>query len=456
MRSMKGAGRVLVGLVVLWTVSSARAGEWEDYLKSPYQDFRWNWLIRDGHLAYGQGKYKEALDNYQAAMDKGCKDPLMLFRVGYCHRALRDSEEAAKYFSASKAGLAADYPKHRYNWFSRYYLAELFFEKGLALEAEKEKATECYRKAREELEEAIARSPKFAQAFILYGNIHYQQGEHELAVEKYVRAHEINPKSAQALINLGASYAAIGKYEEALQAYTKAKALSPQDVKIFLATGGIYSEMKKPDEALKEYEGALQIQPNSEKALVGAGNAAWQTGKNKEAVEYYQKALAENLRSYEALLGLGLVMLKTNYETLLELGLVTEKKVQFEKAEAYFKECLKVKPRSREAHYNLGVLYDSQGDFDNAIKQYVQAIEIDPDDESCYYNVGLAFIKAGLYEQAKSHLNDAIERFGKESKWGKANLKLLELIDKIEKGKEAEVERELEKAREEGEPSGRP
>jgi len=432
MGNMKAAGMALLGFMVLWSFLSADGGEWEDYLNSPYEDFRWNWLIRDGHLAYGQGKYKEALAIYGEATKKGCNDPLMLFRIGYSHRVLRKNDEAAKYFSACKKGLAEAYPKHRYNWFSRYYLAELLFEKGLMKTTKKEEAIEYQRKALKELEEAVKGNPKFAQAFLLCGNIHYRRGEYELAAEKYTRAHEINPKSAQASVNLGASYAASNKYEKALEAYQKAKNLSPHDVRISLAIAGIYSKMKKPSEALSEYENVLKAQPRQggEKALVGAGNAAWECGENEKAVEYYQKALAVNLRSYEALLGLGIVMLK---------------KEEFEKAEENLKKVLEIRPDSKEAHFNLGVLYDSQGDFDSAIKEFVRAIEIDPDDESCYYNIGLAFIKARLYEQARTYLNQAVEKFGKASKWSKANLKLLELIDRIEKGKEAEVEKELEK-----------
>ncbi len=443
MGSRRVTGMLLGGFLVLWPLLSVQGGEWEDYLKSPYEDFRWNWLLRDGHLAYGQGKYKEALGIYQEAMKKGCQDPLMQFRMGYSYRALRMSDEAAKYFAASKKGLAEAYPKHRYNWFSRYYLAELFFQTGVAKAAkEKKAAAEYYQKAVNELEEAVKQNPKFGQAFLLYGNICYRQGKYELASEKYQRAYEINPKSVEALVNLGASHLATGKCEPALRAYLKAKTLSAGDVRISLSVAGIYSEMKKPREALTEYENALRTRPGLEKALVGAGNAAWQIGENEKAMEYYQRALAKNLRSYEALLGLGLVMLK---------------KERLEEAEENFKKCLEVKPDSKEAHYNLGVLYDSRGDFDNAIKAYVRVIEIDPDDESCYYNVGLAFIKAGLYDEAKSHLEQAVERFGKESKWSKVNLKLLELIDKIEKrgkGKETEVEKELEKAMKAGKATG--
>lgn len=439
MGSIKIAGMVLVGFVALWTFTSVEGGEWDDYLNSRYQDFRWNWLLRDGHLAYGQGKYNEALGIYHDAMKRGCEDPLMLFRMGYSYRALRKNDEAVKYLASCKKGMAEVYPKHKYNSFSRYYLAELFFEKALRKPVTEEQTSEYYRNALKELEEAVKWNPKFGQAFLLHGNICYRHGKYELAAQKYQRAYEINPKSAQALVNLGASYIAMGKYKKALEAYIAAKGLLPGDAKISLAVAGIYAEMKKPREALAEYENVLKVQPDSEKALVGAGNAAWERGENEKAIEYYERALGVNLSSYEALLGLGLAMLKT------------EKTEQLEKAEEYFRKCLEAKPDSKEAHYNLGVLYDSRGEFERAIKEYSEAIAIDPDDESYWYSLGLAFIKAGDYEQAREWLNKAIETFGKESKWSQVNLKLLELIDKIEKGKETEVEKELEKARKEAE-----
>lgn len=424
MRRLRFIAFVFIAAVVLLCLLPAWGGEWEDYLNSPFHDFRWDWLVRDGHLAYGKARYKEALSSYHEAVKKGCKDPLMLFRVGYSYRALRNDKQAASYFAASMKGLVESYPKHHYNWFSRYYLAEIFIERGLLDRAKKE------------LDEAINRNPSFDRAFLIYGNVHYRQGEYRLAAEKYLRASEINPKSVQALTNLAASYDAMRDYEKALSAYLKAQSLSPHDPRILLALGSIYSKMKKPEKAVKQYEEILSLPPDSiaaqlETALVGAGNAAWQTGQNEKAAEFYQKALAVNLTNYESLLGLGLVMMKME---------------QWEKAEENLQKAVEVRPESKEAHYNLGVLYQSKGDFERAIKEFARAIEISPDDESCYYNVGLCFIRAKLYEQAKSWLNQAIEKFGKESKWSKADLKLLELIDRIEKGKEAELDKELEKA----------
>ncbi len=405
--------------VTFYPARSSSGGEWEDYMSSPYHDFRWDWLVRDAHLTYAKGTYKEALEIYQEALDKGCKDPLMLFRMGYCYRDLRNDKEAAGYFAASMEGLKTAYPKHKYNGFSRYYLAEIFAERGLP------------DRAKQQLDEAIKLNPGFEQAHLLYGNLHYRAGEYAPAAEKYQRASEANPKSLQAFLNLGAACDAMGEADKAISAYTSAKSLSPRDTSILLSLAGLYSKTGKLQEAMKQYSEILELEPNSEKALIGAGRTAWAMGEQERAVEFYQKALGVNLRSYEALLGLGLAMLKAE---------------EMDKAEDYLKKSLEVNPNSKEAQYNLGVLYQTKSDFDGAIKQFVRAIEIDPNDETCYYNVGLSFLKAGLYEQAREWLNKAIEKFGSESKWSKADLKLLALIDRIEKGKEAEIEKELEKA----------
>jgi tetratricopeptide (TPR) repeat protein len=424
MSSMRLLAAVFATLIAFCLGDAARAGEWEDYQKSPYSDFRWDWLVRDGHFAYAKGKYKEALGIYEKAVEQGCKDPLMLFRMGYCHRALRKDKDAAGYFAASLDGLKKAYPKHKYNWFSRYYLAEILVRSALIDRAKKE------------LDEAIKLNPKFEQAYLLYGNLYYDEGDYPSAAEKYHLASEANPKSLQAFVNLGAVYDAMGQDEKSVSAYLIAKSLSPRDTKILFSLAGIYAKMKKPEEAMKGYKEILELEPDSEKALVGAGRASWEMGERDKAVEFYQKALGANLQSYEALLGLGLAMLEAE---------------DLEKAEDYLRKSLEVKPDSKEAHYNLGVLHQSKGDFDAAIKEFVRAIEIDSEDETCYYNVGLSFVKAGLYEQAREWLSKAVEKFGKESKWSKADLKLLELIDRLEAGKETEIEKELKKAMEDGE-----
>ena len=61
---------IFIAVLAFYISSTARPGEWEDYLGSPYHDFRWDWLVRDGHAAYGKGNYKEALSIYQEAMKK--------------------------------------------------------------------------------------------------------------------------------------------------------------------------------------------------------------------------------------------------------------------------------------------------------------------------------------------------------------------------------------------------
>lgn len=400
-------------------VGPTSAGEWEDYMSSPYHDFRWDWLVRDGHLAYAKGRYKEALEGYQEALDKGCKDPLMLFRMGYCYRNLRKDKKAAGHFAASMDGLKAAYPKHKYNWLSRYYLAEILAEEGLS------------ERAKQQLDEAIKLNPSFEQAYLLYGNLHYRAGEYALAAEKYRRAAETNPKSLQAFLNLGVACNALGESEKAISAYGSAKSISPRDTDILLSLASLYSKTGQLQKAMEQYGEILELEPDSERALIGTARTAWAMGEQARAVEFYQKALAVNLRSHEALLGLGLAMLKEE---------------EMDKAEDYLQKSLEVNPESKEGHYNLGVLCQTKGDFDGAIKEFVRAIEIDPNDETCYYNVGLSFLKAGLYEQAREWLNKAIEKFGTESKWSKADRKLLELIDRIEKGREAEIEKELEKA----------
>ncbi len=415
--------RLLTTISVTLTVCcghlAPRASEWDAYQKSPYSDFRWDWLVRDGHFAYAKGKYKEALGFYDRAIEEGCKDPLMLFRIGYCYRALRKDKEAAGYFAASMDGLKKAYPKHKYNWYSHYYLAEIFARRGYTDRAKKE------------LAQAIKLNPKFEQAYLLHGNLHFGEADYPSAAEKYRLASEANPKSLQAFVNLGAVYDAMGEYDQAVSAYLRAVDLSSHDPKLLFALAGLYLKMNKPDEALKQYKQILERQPDSERALIGAGRASWEMGDHEQAVEFYQKALGANLQSYEALLGLGLAMLKAN---------------ERDKAKDYFQKSLEVNPDSKEAHYNLGVLYQSEGNFDAAIKEFVRAIEIDAEDETCYYNVGLSFVKAGLYQQAREWLTKAVEKFGTESKWSKADLKLLELIDRLEKGKETEMKKELEKA----------
>lgn len=77
---------------------------------------------------------------------------------------------------------------------------------------------------------------------------------------------------------------------------------------------------------------------------------------------------------------------------------------QYDLAEREFKEALRYKPESPEAHMNLGVGYYIKGRNDDAIQQYREALHYRPSYSEAHYNLGLAYLK-------NRNLKGAIEEF---------------------------------------------
>jgi tetratricopeptide (TPR) repeat protein len=76
----------------------------------------------------------------------------------------------------------------------------------------------------------------------------------------------------------------------------------------------------------------------------------------------------------------------------------------YAKAIECYKNTVRLKPDSAEAHFNLGLAYDKAGDIEEAIKSYKEVIRLDPKSSVTYCNLG--FIYKGLGESQK-----AIESF---------------------------------------------
>jgi Flp pilus assembly protein TadD len=91
-----------------------------------------------------------------------------------------------------------------------------------------------------------------------------------------------------------------------------------------------------------------------------------------------------------------------------EKGFAHREAGEFERAEAAFKEAVRLAPESEVGHNNLGRLYFVQGRYEEAVASFERAAELRPSGAGIYRNLGASHARLGRYGNAASALRRAI------------------------------------------------
>jgi len=409
----------LAVLVVLGLApAGAPASEWDDYLDSAFQNFVWDEEVRTGYEAYAKQDYAAAAEALRTAIAKGCKDPVVVFRVGYALRATGKHDEASGYFKAATQQFATSRPEHRARAEAHLYLAEFYLKHGQ------------YDEAEWELEHATHLRENFTEAYLLHGDLFVAQGKYHFATEQYKRAHETAAENVQPLMNLSIALFRDGKFDGAKAAVEKARLLEPENERVGLMAATLAIAQNDLNAAHDEYVAIRERDARSTDALLGLGYVAWRRGKFDQAAKYYAAILELDPTHVEALYGLGLAEAK--------LG-------DTESAIKRLRRVVTLKPDHKNARHNLGSLYQNTGKYELAIEQYAEVIRLDPDDKTPLYNLGVIFIQLRRYAEAQEYLEQAVEAFGQDTRWGRAAQQLLDLVIQLRQDRPVEIEKEIER-----------
>ncbi|MBF0194221.1 MAG: tetratricopeptide repeat protein [Magnetococcales bacterium] len=259
--------------------------------------------------------------------------------------------------------------------------------------------------------------PGNIEAINLLGVIAQKLNRHDLAVEQFQKAVNIDNNRALLYYNLGVSLYQLGQIEESIKVLNTALEMEPENSKITnylnnilnnykpntgigntpdkaieaLQKGISYHQSGKLDDAINWYKKVLEIQQENTAALSNMGAALQAIGKLNEAVISCQKAISIKPDYADAYYNLG--------NALKEQGKLGEAVASFQKA-------ISIKSDYADAHSNLGIALQKQGKLDEAVASYQKAISIKPDYAFTYSNLGVA-----LQEQGK--LNEAVASYQK-------------------------------------------
>ena len=214
-----------------------------------------------------------------------------------------------------------------------------------------------YRRAEEELKQALAIHPEYADLLCHLAVVYYRQGRYDEAEERLQKALAINPKFARALMYLGLTQLKMG------------------------SAGG-----------LKNIAEAVKFQP------------AYSGEKYDQALSLYSGSTEEGIQLFEELAETDI----DQVSYLLEKGLKLMKQQEYAAASETFLEAISVSPHYADLRHKLGLCYLHQGMTDPAVSEFNKALEINPRFVGARLGLAAAYRKADAPDLAVKELKHVL------------------------------------------------
>ena len=276
------------------------------------------------------------------------------------------------------------------------------------------------------LEQAAANCQKAAElsdhlpaVYVTLGRIHDQTGKHDLAVEEFQHALQLDSRNADALNGLGHADENAGRIGDAEAAYRKAAALRPDYWDGYNTLGGFYNRQRRFDEAIAQFKHTVELTPDNAQAYFNLGGVYINTG-DPAKFPLAEAALKRSIElgpSYPAYANLGYLYYRQ--QRYAESAALTEKAVQLNandwfawenlaRAYDWLKEKEKstaardkelellerdsaIKARDPQVQSALGIIYAYRKLPQKAVPRIQAALALAPDDPEVLSNIAEAY-----------------------------------------------------------------
>ena len=247
-------------------------------------------------------------------------------------------------------------------------------------------------------------------------------------IQELKRSLKLNPQYIFSYITIANAYMFRGLQtknktylKEALKWFNKADRLEPKNVKLVYALGNFFVYTEDYDKAIEKLEYALSLGETSEQIVDRLADAyngkaysyflkGMNLGKGLEAVEkglklrprypyllgtkaellYKLKRIDESNEYIEKI-----VLTNPDSRLLARFGFEQQKLGNYDLAEKYYNESVKIDPKNAEVICNMGLIYAWKKEYDKATGYYTEVIKILPNDFRGHYNIGVIYHNMG-------------------------------------------------------------
>ena len=320
------------------------------------------------------GKQTEAIEMFQAAIDRGAATPDVFDDFGSLYAQLSNWSRAQPQFEHALAIDPSYVPARIHLGIVQRQQHDLAgattsMQAAVALAPGNALAQSEYGRTLEDAGQDEAAIPHLEQAVSLDPNLPGVQNELAMALQRQGRqleaipwfqtAVERDPHNVSSLTNLALALTLTGKAKEALPLFQQALAASPSDPTIHKDQGVAHVQLSAFDEAIEDFKAALALDPSDPQLHYDLGMAY----KFKDRVD---DAIAELSRAGE------------------------------------------MDPALQDPPYTLGILYMQIGKLDEAVVELKKAVALRPENGDAWAILGSTLKQDSRLDEARDALEKAI------------------------------------------------
>jgi tetratricopeptide (TPR) repeat protein len=326
------------------------------------------------------GDFQAAVDNVEALLGKGIKEPALYLLLGSAYLGKKDPVRAG-------VVLQTYLEKRPEDGRGKY----LF---GLALRGQGKQAESV-----KYFEEALDASPPVRGSLDQLVAIDMANKDLDSALKRVMKQKELSPDDPQTYQLLGLVHIARKETDRAEAAYLKAVEIDPRFVGAYMELAKLYAVQKNFDKAFVQLEEVIKIDPKNIDALLFSGILHQQEGDIDKAREAYEAIIAFNPGYVPAANNLAYIYCEY-------LG-------DNEKALRLAKTAREGSPGNPNVADTLGWVLYKQKNFEMALTYLQEAAAKVPDNTEVLFHLGMAQYQLGNYDEAKKLLNSALEKGGR-------------------------------------------
>ena len=180
----KRACHVLVNgllLCLLCVGASAASPDWEAYRQNGDRSPNWNSFIESGFNAFDGGNWSTASNFLQRAYSKGCRDGLLLFKLGAYQEYLKEYSKAIELLKEAYKPLKNQYPDHELTRSYHEHLGRIYYE------------TDNYKEAKPHLVTAIQEMGENFMRLFMLGQILRMEKDWSQAIKAFEKSLKYEP-----------------------------------------------------------------------------------------------------------------------------------------------------------------------------------------------------------------------------------------------------------------------
>jgi tetratricopeptide (TPR) repeat protein len=207
-----------------------------------------------------------------------------------------------------------------------------------------------------------------------------------------VRVLNLDSTKCDYYITLSDLYFAVNKTGNAKAALEKCVSIDDKNMDAILKLAELYLYVRKSDKSIEYINKALKIDQYNAKAYFMKGMNYKDLKDTAMAISSMQTAVEQDQQYYNAFMQLGILCASKNNKLAVD----------------YYKNALRIQPKSAEAWYGLGKYYQDNEDWNNAIGAYTTLLSFD-NNKNAFYNLGVINLMAvKQYNKALEYFTGAI------------------------------------------------